>query len=111
MGLSKGRTNNPGGRRLGSKNKVTIPIREQLNDYLKNNFKEFEEACRVLEPRDFVNVFRDLLKYAVPVPHGEPIKESSEESNSLLTIVNAQLEALNNQKDNSRKKERIGLTG
>lgn len=88
MGLPKGRTNNPLGRKPGSKNKATIEIREQLNDFLTNNFTDFEKACKKLPEKDFVNVFRDLLKYAVPIPQPAEIKENEvKETNVLLDIT------------------------
>ena len=109
MGLNKGVTNNPKGRKPGSKNKVTIPVREQLNSFLINNFAEFERACQGLTDRDFVQIFRDLLKYAVPVPTTEHNEDSQHEENTLLSIVNQQITALNNRTSNDRRDEKVTI--
>lgn len=98
MGLPKGMTNNPAGRTPGSKNKATIEIREKLNDYLINNFDEFTEACKKLPEKDFVNVFRDLMKFAIPMPQPEPIAEPEpeEKRSIMMDIALKQLKIINN---------------
>ena len=91
MGLPKGRTNNPAGRIPGSKNKATIEIREQLSEFLTNNFPAFEQACKKLPEKDFVNVFRDLLKYAVPIPQITEPKKPEGGNSSPLEFLSKQI--------------------
>ena len=91
MGLPKGRTNNPAGRIPGSKNKATIEIREQLGNFLTNNFAAFEQACKKLPEKDFVNVFRDLLKFAIPIPQNADSSKADKKDISVLDTISRRI--------------------
>ena len=55
-----------GGRKKGSKNKITPLSRERINDFLG---KEFEDMCATykgLKPKEKVDVYIALMKYVLP---------------------------------------------
>ena len=66
MGLKKGMTNNPTGRPVGSKNKVSIELRENITEFLSENFNKVKEDFKKLSPKDRLTFYKDLLKFSVP---------------------------------------------
>src|SRR3954451_7174666 len=66
MGLHKGVTNNPHGRRKGSENKGRAELRELVTAFLDNNFQRIEKLIKELEPREQVRVYIDLLQFGLP---------------------------------------------
>lgn len=66
MGLPKGKTNNKAGRPKGSKSKVTLSLRAQINDFLAGNFDKFKRDLELLEPRDRINAYIKLLSFGIP---------------------------------------------
>jgi len=66
MGLKKGTTNNPAGRKKGTPNKITADLRQRINEVLDNNWHTIEKDIKALEPKDRLMFIEKLLKYALP---------------------------------------------
>lgn len=66
MGLKKGNTNNPAGRKKGTPNKLTADLRQRINEVLENNWHNIEADIKALEPKDRLMFIEKLLKYTVP---------------------------------------------
>ncbi len=75
-GLGKGYTNNPYGRPVGSKNRVSSELRQRIAEYLETDFDNFIEELKRLDFKDRVRVKLTLIKMVVPRPVAE--KESDE---------------------------------
>jgi len=57
-----------GGRQRGGLNKLPRDLRQSITEFLQANFDEVVKEWEELEnPRDKLNFYRDLLRYAVPV--------------------------------------------
>jgi len=74
-GLKKGQTNNPFGRPVGCKNKVSLTVKKRIVDYVETNFDGFIEDVGRLEPRDRVKSTIELLKLVVPRPISDEEKD------------------------------------
>ena len=59
----KGKTNNPNGRPVGSKNKVTAGLRERINDFLNDNWKDLQADFKKLEPKERLMFYEKLLQF------------------------------------------------
>ena len=57
---------NRDGRPKGSKNKVSYDLREQINNFLENNFEKVKEDFLKLEPKERIKFYIDFMSYAVP---------------------------------------------
>jgi len=70
MGLRKGQTNNPNGRPLGIRNKITTEIKEVVSGILKKKFTpvRINSDLKKLEPRQRLDVLIKLLSYVLPRP-------------------------------------------
>ena len=66
MGLHKGQTNNTAGRPKGIPNKVTASLRERINDFLSDNWKNLQSDFEKLEPKDRLQFYEKLLQYGLP---------------------------------------------
>lgn len=66
MGLKKGQTNNRRGRPKGSKNRLSVPIKEFISSMLDANRHRLETSLDGLEPPDFVRFYDKLLSYVIP---------------------------------------------
>ncbi|NDK56816.1 hypothetical protein [Pontibacter fetidus] len=66
MGLKKGMTNNPGGRPLGTVNKVTRSLRERINAFLEDNFILIEEDFKLLDSKERTIFYTKLLAFGLP---------------------------------------------
>jgi len=66
MGLRKGQTNNPAGRRPGALNKMNQDLRQSITEFLEGNWPAVEEAFGLLNPKDKVTFYKDLLQYRLP---------------------------------------------
>lgn len=73
MGLSKGNTNNPGGRPIGSTNKITTALRESIKSFIDCNISNLQKDFDELEPKDRLVFIEKMLKYVIP-----PLKEIDE---------------------------------
>ena len=66
MGLHKGQTNNPNGRKSGVSNKLTGDLRAKVNQIIENNIGTIQKDIESLEPKDRLLIFEKLLKYSIP---------------------------------------------
>jgi len=66
MGLKKGTTNNPNGRPTGTPNKITMDLRQKIQEILENNWLTVQSDIKALEPKDRLIFIEKLLKYVLP---------------------------------------------
>jgi hypothetical protein len=66
MGLPKGKTNNPNGRKKGSKNKSTAEIKTAIQSFISSNVDGLQENYDKLEPKDKATFIERMLKYVIP---------------------------------------------
>ena len=66
MPFKKGQSGNPKGRPMGSPNKLSIPLRERITEFLVNNFDTIERDFHTLKPIERAKVYRELLHYGLP---------------------------------------------
>jgi len=66
MPFKKGESGNPKGKPPGTKNKVNQEIRQRINDFLDDNFKTIEDDLKVIEPRERVRFYIELLQFGLP---------------------------------------------
>lgn len=66
MGLPKGKTNNPAGRKAGTPNKSTSDLRITVQYFLEKNMTSLQENFDMLEPRDKLLFVEKMLKYTLP---------------------------------------------
>ena len=66
MKFSKGKSGNPNGRPPGSKNKAGEGLRELISGFLEQRFEQLVNDFELLEPKDRIKVYTDLLQYSVP---------------------------------------------
>lgn len=64
MGFEKG--NNLGGRKDGSKNKVTQDIRKAFENLINNNIDTMQKDLDALESKDRLRMIIDLSAYVIP---------------------------------------------
>jgi hypothetical protein len=70
-GLPKGRTNNINGRPLGSKNKIPVPLKNRIVDFVNDDFDILIEEIKKMEVKDRVKSKIELVKLVVPRPLNE----------------------------------------
>lgn len=105
MGLRKGMTNNPNGRKKGVPNKTTKDLREWVNTFLDRNTKQIEADWKALDPKERVLLFEKLLKYSLPTLQATKIetefdKLSEEELDDLINeLINKNNEVKNKSND------------
>ena len=66
MGLPKGRTNNPNGRPKGSQNKITLEVKELIQELFYSNHDQLKDDFKQLDAKDRVKFMIDLLPFIVP---------------------------------------------
>lgn len=66
MAFTKGVSGNPDGRPKGSPNKTTGQLREAITNFLEQGFDQVVKDFKVLEPKDRIKVYTDLLQYGLP---------------------------------------------
>lgn len=66
MGLPKGRTNNPNGRKKGSKNKTSAEIKATIQSFISYNADDLQLTYNKLDPKDKAMFFERMLKYVIP---------------------------------------------
>ena len=69
-GLPKGRSNNPGGRPKGSKNKIPAELKSRMVEELTNSFDKFFSRLSNLDDRDYIRAYTELLKLVIPQDKG-----------------------------------------
>ena len=55
-----------GGRATGTPNKITMDLRQKIQDILESNWNTIEKDIKGLEPKDRLMFFEKLLKYVLP---------------------------------------------
>ncbi len=66
MGLHKGNTNNPHGRPKGAQNRLNSELREQISNFLNDNWATIESDFQKLDPEKRFVFFEKLLQYTMP---------------------------------------------
>lgn len=66
MGQPKGKTGNPAGKPVGTKNKTTVKMKEIIASFLDDQVGDVKKAFKNLEDKDKVSAFVSLLKYVIP---------------------------------------------
>ena len=73
---TKGYTNNPSGKPVGSKNKVQLTIKKRIEEFVNDDFDTFITEIEGLEVRDRVKAKTELIKLVVPRPLNEDEKNA-----------------------------------
>lgn len=55
-----------GGRKAGTPNKVTADLRQWITTFIDDNREQIQKDWAQLEPKDRIQLFEKLLKYALP---------------------------------------------
>lgn len=80
--------NTAGGRKKGSKNKITQKVRETFLHFINANLDRMQKDFDGLEPRERFKVLFDMAKYVMPtlksVEFGNVLDELSEEDFNIL---------------------------
>lgn len=85
MGQPKGKTGNPAGKPVGTKNKTTVKMRGIITDFLEDQVKEVKKSFKNLDDKDKVSAFIALLKYIIPPARdAEADKNTNEAVSSLV---------------------------
>ena len=66
MPYIKGQSGNTAGRKKGTPNKTTTDLRQWINLFIDENRRQIKEDWQTLEPKDRIQLFEKLLKYALP---------------------------------------------
>lgn len=66
MGLPKGRTNNPHGRKRGSRNKNLEDIRSFVEGLINDNRAQIKLDMANLEPEKRLQIWERMLSYVLP---------------------------------------------
>lgn len=82
--MEKGKTNNPNGRPKGAVNKTTKKTKELIAKFVDENFTTIMEDLKVLEPKDRVAAFINLLKYVVPPARDQEAQDETTDAISNL---------------------------
>jgi hypothetical protein len=83
-----------GGRIKGTPNKMTTMNRELLKNILEDNVEDFKAKFKGLKPKDFCDVFLQMMKYVLPQLSNVTLDSSEENKNSIIEI----LKSLSNEK-------------
>ena len=60
-----------GGRLPGVENKISVTLRNQINDFLNENWQQVQADFQTLEPKDRLQFYERLLSYGLPKPAPE----------------------------------------
>lgn len=71
MGLPKGRTNNPAGRKPGSQNKTTMEVKNLLLAFVSTNLDTLQADFNKLDSVQRLNFFEKVLKFVIPIQREE----------------------------------------
>ena len=55
-----------GGRKAGTPNKITADLRQWITAFIDDNREQIQKDWAQLEPKDRIQLFEKLLKYALP---------------------------------------------
>ena len=93
----KGHTNNPNGRKKGVPNKITMDLRQWINNFIDDNREQIQKDWKVLEPKDRIVLFEKLLKYSLPTLQATSLTTDFEK------LTDEQLDFIINQLKNSKQ--------
>jgi len=74
-GSQNGISNNPTGKPVGAKNKLSISVKEVIVEAVTNDIDSYIKRLKSLSDRDYVRCMTELLKLIIPRPLNE--EESS----------------------------------
>lgn len=80
MGQPKGKTGNPKGKPVGTKNKTTVKTKEIITGFIEDKLKDVMKAFDELEPKDKVSAFTSLLKYVIPPARDNEADKNNKEA-------------------------------
>lgn len=86
MGLQRGRTNNPHGRKPGVPNKMTKELRKILKFFVSNELRRLPKRIKALKKKERIELLIKLLPYVLPKV--EPISHTSGEPIDLSFNIN-----------------------
>lgn len=66
MAFKKNESGNPNGRPKGTANKATSDLRTWITSFIDDNKEQIKEDWSALEPKDRIQLFEKLLKFALP---------------------------------------------
>ncbi len=79
MAQNKGQTGNPLGKPKGVKNKLTIEIKERINNYVNENFDNFQADLLAIEDKSVkAKLYLEMCKLIIPKPV-DPIEKEKEQ--------------------------------
>jgi hypothetical protein len=64
--FTKGKSGNSSGRPKGKQNRVTVDLRQRINEIVQNNIETIESDLQALEPKERLMILERLLSYCVP---------------------------------------------
>lgn len=76
------------GRPAGAGNKIDKALRERMNDFLQNNFEQFEEDYNSLTPHERAQAYVVLYKHHVPQTKKE---DETQYKDAVKTLVETTL--------------------
>lgn len=88
MGSKNGQSNNPNGRPKGTQNKVTTELKERVRFFIENNLDTIEADFKKLEPRERVQAFTALLKFAIP----SKVEQNNLNADSVKETINIMID-------------------
>lgn len=66
MPFKRGESGNPNGRPKGSLNKTTYELRSLISDFLNSNFDQVTKDFDLLQPKDRLKYYCELLNFGLP---------------------------------------------
>lgn len=66
MPFKRGESGNPNGRPKGSLNKTTCELRSLISDFLNSNFDQVTKDFDLLQPKDRLKYYCELLNFGLP---------------------------------------------
>lgn len=80
MGQPKGKTGNPKGKPVGTKNKTTVKTKEIITNFIEDKLDDVIKAFDELEAKDKVSAFTSLLKYVIPPARDNEADKNNKEA-------------------------------
>jgi len=84
----KGTINNPKGRPVGSRNKMTKDLMGLVRSFLDKNIEDIQEQYDSLPPKEKLVFFERLLKFAIPTQSAANINFEKLSDDDLDNIIN-----------------------
>jgi hypothetical protein len=66
MAFKKGQSGNPNGKPKGAKNKINQDLRDKISLFLNGEFATVTNEFKLLDPKDKLKFYTDLLQYGLP---------------------------------------------